>query len=158
MATGLKTIVLPLQTMAGLNVNRKVVLKADYLVTCVSAQAQPFAPEQPTISATATYNLAAGTVISNLLLYVKTPVVGPSTLTCTIGDGSSANRFMATGQDLKAAAGWRQTTLTAYQYIAADTVDITLAGGSALSNVTAGEIEIYFHQADPTDLPGIAQP
>lgn len=104
----------------------------------------------------------AGFSVNKVAVYCSTAFAeggDRTTLTVTIGDGTSAARF-GTFANLLGVTGWKSTSsepvLIPRHYAAADGLDatFTLSGGSSgnLSGLTAGQVEIY---VDAVDLNGL---
>lgn len=76
--------------------------------------------------------------------------------TVTVGDGGSANRFLASQQLNKNGTeiDYPVGTGTVYQYTAADTVDAVIGSMSAksLSDIDTGELHLYFNVIDMDQL------
>lgn len=120
-----------------------------------SGTAQAIIPSNALGAATKTNN--AGATVLQIVPCVVTAVTASSgtltTLTFTVGDGGSANRFVA-AMDAKTAA-WGTAYTSKYCYAAADTIDITFtlntnstAVISTVATLNAGQIDLYCKVTD----------
>jgi len=154
----MKTLILPKQTQITLGYTHKLILTYLDLITEVSTVAFEIFPKLTT----ATPTFPIGTCVRKCALQVMTLGVAAAMtdLSVTIGDGGSANRFLAAseigGTTSPVAVGiWYHHPLTTcpFVYNAADTIDlVATATGAALSALTAGKWEIYFDLVDLNQL------
>ena len=123
----------------------KLVLKYSDVLTKTSGTAFAIFPEP-----SGTTTSPAGTLIDRVIIRCDTTWAGTgplSALTCSIGDGSSATRWV-NAQDVFTAGVYVPVTPTVISSgvmtSAADTVDMVLtATGGTLANLTAGQFTVF---------------
>lgn len=111
--------------------------------------------------------VAPGDFIRDLATVVRTPFSDASDAAfndtqLTIGDGSSANRFLAAQQvNVNGTEVYYKgfASTTPYVYLAADTVDLTVGSmtGKSLSDLDAGEVVIYLAVANMARFDALSQ-
>lgn len=131
----------------------KLILRAADVIALTKATAYSLFPTY-----NAAYTFPAGTRVLDSYVDVETAGAnGANTLTLSVGDGSSATRFI-NAVDLKTATRYTGSS-TDYVYTAADTVDITVGtDASDLTAVTALVAHIYLSVEFPQGLRAIAGP
>lgn len=95
------------------------------------------------VGTTAMFSLPANAVVLDIQVLITTAFTG--SVTCTVGDGSDADRFLDSASFAPQTTGGKTMKQDAqpgsggHKYTAADTVDITIAGATP----AAGAAEIY---------------
>ena len=158
MAIG-KIIPLPADTKAQLGYDFIVRLTYADIIQLTSGTAQAVIPLNA-VGAT-TYTIPAGSVVEKIVPNVTTAFAysgaDNGTLVYTLGDGGSANRFVAS-VTLKT-AGFGVAYTSKYCYTAADTIDIVCtAATQAITALVAGQVDFYVKLADLSTLANVATP
>jgi len=165
MATIGTIIPLPAETRALLGYDYIWRLTYAEIAQLTSGTAQALFPANALAAATKTS--PAGVVVEKIVPKVVTAVAASAgtltTLTYTLGDGASANRFVASANAMSAA--WGTAYTSKYAYAAADTIDITFtlntdseAVISTVATLSAGQIDFYVKLADLSGLSDVIQP
>ena len=158
----MKTIVLPFETQALLGVNRKIIISwkdfkswQDSGTAITSTTAQAIWPENTIGAVTKTFK--AGTRLSNFLVNLTVAFTGATLSAFVLGDGTTANKY-ATTFDAAGAVAWKAVGVATPVLLAAAGYIAMTATSDGPTNLTAGEIEIYFKEEDLTVLPMVQQP
>lgn len=129
---------LTLEEAGNCGFNQKITLTYADIILLTSATAASVYPDFNNAS-----TFAAGSYVAGAALVVKTPFTGGTgTLTLQLGDGTTANKFIA-ATDLTTVqyAGFNSTLPVMFN--AAGAVKATVTAGTGITGWTAGEVDIY---------------
>lgn len=151
----MKIIPLSVQEKADHGFTHKIIIPYTDMTGWTSGTAYSIYPTLGTASAaTGTGTIPAGTRVRACAVNVSTAFTfAAGTLVHKIGDGSVADRFVAS-LDLKT-AGYTENTPTTKPYIygVADTIDITITCGAGTpATIAAGELHVFIALSDTAGL------
>lgn len=142
----MQIIPLTIEEAANCNFTQKIVLTYADIVTLTSATAASVYPDFNNAS-----TFPAGTYMRDAVMRVVTPFTGGTgTLTLQLGDGTTANKFLA-ALDLTTAGYEGFNATQPLMFNAAGALKATVTAGTGITGWTAGEVHIY------VDLVPVAQ-
>ena len=163
----MKVIPLPIETASILGVNTKIILdytdlngtSSAFTAAWTSGTAQAIIPQNLIGASSITFPI--GTTFEKVLLNVVTAFTSSggsiTSLTLSLGDGSSTTRFLS-GITLKS-TGYTASANVLYPYNAADTVDaLATISGQTMASLNAGLLELYLNVLPAQDLLVVQQP